>query len=438
MKENRNLLAASLVANVVLAGAALIFATRSPDPAPQPVPPPVPKATGGPLEQKAAEKTVYVTNAAPFKADSPFDWQAVESDDYREYIANLRAIGCPEQTIKDIIVADVNKLFEERKKEERKGLPKFQFWKTGNPMALFMDKDRMQANLESDKKKRELLKLLLGEDVKLKPNMTVGFDQNEMLNRMLGFLDEDKQVKVMETYQSFQLEMAEAFGGGVPDKEDVEKLKAKQKEMEQKLASMMSPEEYELYQLTMSQTGMMMRMQLDGLDPTEQEFRDIFKLQKSFDDEFGGVIGMAGMGPDDMKKRSEAEKLLKEDIKKLLGDERYTDYEMVSDWTYKPLAKVLEKQGLDKAVGRDVWAMKKAADAEVGKIRVDTNLSQEQRSEALKAIAEETRNAVRGKLGDKGFESYNGGMGGQWMKQLEVNFGQSTTVPAATTTVITN
>jgi hypothetical protein len=438
MKENRNLLAASLVANVVLAGAALIFATRSPDPAPQPVPPPVPKATGGPLEQKAAEKTVYVTNAAPFKADSPFDWQAVESDDYREYIANLRAIGCPEQTIKDIIVADVNKLFEERKKEERKGLPKFQFWKTGNPMAMFMDKDRMQANLESDKKKRELLKLLLGEDVKLKPNMTVGFDQNEMLNRMLGFLDEDKQVKVMETYQSFQLEMAEAFGGGVPDKEDVEKLKAKQKEMEQKLASMMSPEEYELYQLTMSQTGMMMRMQLDGLDPTEQEFRDIFKLQKSFDDEFGGVIGMAGMGPDDMKKRSEAEKLLKEDIKKLLGDERYTDYEMVSDWTYKPLAKVLEKQGLDKAVGRDVWAMKKAADAEVGKIRVDTNLSQEQRSEALKAIAEETRNAVRGKLGDKGFESYNGGMGGQWMKQLEVNFGQSTTVPAATTTVITN
>ncbi len=422
----------------MLAGAALIFATRSPDPAPQPVPPPVPKATGGPLEQKAAEKTVYVTNAAPFKADSPFDWQAVESDDYREYIANLRAIGCPEQTIKDIIVADVNKLFEERKKEERKGLPKFQFWKTGNPMAMFMDKDRMQANLESDKKKRELLKLLLGEDVKLKPNMTVGFDQNEMLNRMLGFLDEDKQVKVMETYQSFQLEMAEAFGGGVPDKEDVEKLKAKQKEMEQKLASMMSPEEYELYQLTMSQTGMMMRMQLDGLDPTEQEFRDIFKLQKSFDDEFGGVIGMAGMGPDDMKKRSEAEKLLKEDIKKLLGDERYTDYEMVSDWTYKPLAKVLEKQGLDKAVGRDVWAMKKAADAEVGKIRVDTNLSQEQRSEALKAIAEETRNAVRGKLGDKGFESYNGGMGGQWMKQLEVNFGQSTTVPAATTTVITN
>ncbi len=438
MKANPSLLAASLIANVVLAGAALFLATRSPDPVPQPEPTPGPGATGGPLEQKAAEKTVYVTNAAPFKADAQFDWQAVESDDYREYIANLRAIGCPEQTIKDIIVADVNKLFEERRKEERKDLPKFQFWKTGNPVAMFMNKDRMQANMESDKKKRELLKLLLGEDVELKPNLTAGVNQEEMLGRMLGFLDDDKQAKVMETYMSFQLEMAEAFGSGAPDKEDREKMLKKQKEMEQKLASLMNPEEYELYQLTMSQTGMMMRMQLDGLDPTEREFRDIFKLQKAFDDEFGGVIGMAGMGPDEMKNRQEAEKLLKQDIKKLLGDERYSDYEMVSDWAYKPLAKVLEKQGLDKAVGRDVWAMKKAAETEVGKIRVDANLSQEQRGEALKAIAEETRNAVRGKLGDKGFESYNGGMGGHWLKQLEVNYGQSTTVPTATTTVITN
>src|SRR4051812_22680940 len=40
-----------------------------------------------------------------------FTWHEVESGDYGTYIANLRTIGCPEQTIRDIIVADVDLLY---------------------------------------------------------------------------------------------------------------------------------------------------------------------------------------------------------------------------------------------------------------------------------------------------------------------------------------
>src|SRR5437868_620849 len=40
-----------------------------------------------------------------------FHWSLVESRDYRFYIANLRAIGCPEETIRDIIIAEVNRLY---------------------------------------------------------------------------------------------------------------------------------------------------------------------------------------------------------------------------------------------------------------------------------------------------------------------------------------
>src|SRR5579871_1431151 len=39
-----------------------------------------------------------------------FHWAHLESEDYRDYIARLRAIGCPEETIRDIIIADVEKL----------------------------------------------------------------------------------------------------------------------------------------------------------------------------------------------------------------------------------------------------------------------------------------------------------------------------------------
>src|SRR5207253_1559882 len=43
-----------------------------------------------------------------------FSWKEVESPDYPTYIANLRDIGCPDQTIRDIIIADVNSLYAQK------------------------------------------------------------------------------------------------------------------------------------------------------------------------------------------------------------------------------------------------------------------------------------------------------------------------------------
>lgn len=37
-----------------------------------------------------------------------FRWSQLESTDYRTYVANLRRIGCPEQTLGDIITADID------------------------------------------------------------------------------------------------------------------------------------------------------------------------------------------------------------------------------------------------------------------------------------------------------------------------------------------
>src|SRR5438477_10715956 len=50
----------------------------------------------------------------PVPVSTPFNWSSVESADYKRYIANLRATGCPEETVRDIIIADVDKLLESR------------------------------------------------------------------------------------------------------------------------------------------------------------------------------------------------------------------------------------------------------------------------------------------------------------------------------------
>src|SRR5215472_8944655 len=58
-----------------------------------------------------------------------FSWQEVESPDYPTYVANLRSIGCPEQTIRDIIIADVNGLYA-RKLATELTTPEQQWWRS--------------------------------------------------------------------------------------------------------------------------------------------------------------------------------------------------------------------------------------------------------------------------------------------------------------------
>src|SRR5512139_1665207 len=58
-----------------------------------------------------------------------FTWHEIESPNYAVYVANLRDIGCPEQTIRDIIIADVNGLFSRRRATELV-TPDQQWWRS--------------------------------------------------------------------------------------------------------------------------------------------------------------------------------------------------------------------------------------------------------------------------------------------------------------------
>lgn len=45
----------------------------------------------------------------------PFQWSQLESTDYATYIANLRAVGCPEQTLHDIIAGDLASVYAQKR-----------------------------------------------------------------------------------------------------------------------------------------------------------------------------------------------------------------------------------------------------------------------------------------------------------------------------------
>ena len=100
----------------------------------------------------------------PNRPAQVFGWQQVEATDYRQYIANLRAIGCPEETIQDIVVADVNQLYGSRAKALRAASTnRYEYWKPrSSGLGSLLHEEMTEKMQELASEKEALLTQLLG------------------------------------------------------------------------------------------------------------------------------------------------------------------------------------------------------------------------------------------------------------------------------------
>jgi hypothetical protein len=414
MNSQRLFLVISLVLNLVLAGACVwLVKTRPVALAPSVDSEQKTAATAPSSSVESADGQTSPSTPVTAKPAQSFDWRLVESEDYKKYIANLRSIGCPEETIRDIIIADVNKLFASRKRAMNSSTNKFEFWKAGNVFGNIINEERIQQQQALAREKRELLKELLGVAPEEKPDFLGGLNPFET---MLDFLPADKQTEVSELFTKFQAKMVKGISGS-PDGEDMKNMQKMQKEMEAELAKILTPEELENYQLRMSQTAMMMRMQLSAFEPNEQEFRDIFKLKKGFDDDYG-PYGMVSQDKTEREKYNTAKKELDAKIKGLLGDSRYVEYERSQDWNFQTMDRIATKNKLGRDAAVKVYDMKKAAEEHANKVRQDKQLSAEQRTEALRAIRAETERSIQTVFGDTGWNSYRNQQAAYWIKSI--------------------
>lgn len=113
----KKLLVVSSLMNVVLAGSlCLVWRPAAPDGAGTTGEGGAGQARKAPEERSATGARAEAAVPA-VSAGAPFQWRQIESTDYRVYIANLRRIGCPETTVRDIIRADVRGLFGVKRKE---------------------------------------------------------------------------------------------------------------------------------------------------------------------------------------------------------------------------------------------------------------------------------------------------------------------------------
>src|SRR5438128_2503714 len=136
----------SLGVNLLLA-AAWLFSAHSPRSSQTTL-------SAGPGEVMAAHARTNLVLRRQF-----FSWREVESADYPTYIANLRDIGCPEQTIRDIIIADVNALYA-RKLATNLVTAEQQWWRSEpDPEVVEAAAEKVRV---AEEERRALLTRLLG------------------------------------------------------------------------------------------------------------------------------------------------------------------------------------------------------------------------------------------------------------------------------------
>lgn len=373
----RNALILSVVANIALV-AALIFRqgqTPSADPdvgGVEVVTNTVTKRVAGPVE------IVNSTNVVRL------DWAGLESTDYVQYIRNLREVGCPEETIRDIIIADINKLYATRWRESQPVPEPWRYWRL-RPKGEGKDTVTAQRRLELETERAALIQTLLG--VEYKSEMSK-YDWKASARREdgLAFLSADKRLWIENWEKRGKLEMKQLSEqikrSGAPKESRAALLRELETRQQSELLGALLPAEIKEYHIRRSSLSDQLRKYLDPVEPTETEFRQMFALLGSRPEAMLSSFRLKGAdSPLD-------DSFLQPRLQEILGLDRYAAFQEAT----RPSGKGGAGDGeMDRNEEQAQMVLRQIADEEIARIAADPRLSAEAREAQIKEIQKERK-----------------------------------------------
>ena len=370
-----------------------------------------PPATNEPVVIRTVEREV-VTN--------DFRWAQLESEDYRTYIARLRSIGCPEQTIRDIIIADLDKVLAPKVASASGHRQNLKYWQPEEEeLANDWDPREVAQKMQNiDREKREIIQELVGADLVRERLKQRGIQ--DYYERRLSFLPEEKQTQVRRVLEKYDeqerslrdKEIEDEDALTPQDKAALQKLNAQR---EAEVAGLLSPEERQQYNLWMSPAANAARHSLYGMNATEQDFQAIYAARKQLDERWGQ------QDPDSMDAQTRqqfelAKSQADAQLKAQLGDEKFRQYKRGEDDDYHRLSATLTRLKLPHQKADELYDMKQALAEARQLAATNGSLTAEQRNNLLRTLNEETERAARQVLGEKGFNSLVRSGSAQWLQ----------------------
>lgn len=353
-----------------------------------------------------------VSSSGPARPGAPgnkitrIDWQTVESSDYKDYIQNLRAIGCPEETIFDIIVADVNTLYA-MKSRSLTPAKEWKYWEAEDEIPSREEIRNQKLRHELEREKQALIAAILGPNAldQLKKYQLWGGEN--LVDRKLAFLPDGKRSELKNLEQKyFELEQAamEWDSAGVMTEATMEKLAALTKQKRDEIESLLTPQELQDFDLRISETANRLRRELAGFHPTEQEFKLLFQLRKAREDHLNAHVDVREPGVIDARISTELK--LKEKAVSELGPQRYEEFERSQDMDYQNTLRMARYFGLPDAAANDVHELKRRDQRLADELSAAAHVTDEERNAAFSEMEANAERRLRELLGDRVFDEY--------------------------------
>lgn len=347
---------------------------------------------------------VVTTNV--FVHTNTFHWRQVESDDYFQYVANLRAIGCPESTIRDLIVADVNQHYA-RKRAALVTTEHDQWWRLEPDLEITT---RAAAALERlERERRTLLRALLGpeweslERTSLPDRKPAG---PKFSGPVLSQLPATTISAIYDAWDTLQRRLSEhvrqqAELGRPPDPMFSAHL---QREYRERLEHLLTAEQLEEFLLRNSPLAERARSLLQGFDASPDEFRRIFRI---LDQAERQLMWATVTSPEAYAaQKRQLEKQTEAELQRQLGRERFQEFKLNQDPVFRETRLLAEELGVPPEATLPLYEIQKASAAEEAAIRNHPDLTPDARTAALQTMREQREAALRALLGDHLYQEY--------------------------------
>jgi RNA polymerase sigma factor (sigma-70 family) len=307
-------------------------------------------------------------------------WSQIESANYRQYIANLRAIGCPEETIHDIIVAAINRVYGPRMQAIWTP-PATPYWKKARPAKP--SPDQLKQLLALDAEKAALVKDLLGVPFNGQDMTDLAALQISDGEAQLLFLPDEKRQAAGRALRDSGFEAKVASLHEAAPHSDQREVFSEQLAI---LERVLSPEELEQFRLRASPRAQWLRCDVQYFPCTTEEFKALLDRRDEHLKEQPLNLSV-----------DRATAL--EDVRSLFGEQRAREYERVSDFGYLNGRSAAERTGLWSDLADQAGQIVYEARLEVERTAKDSSLPSEERQRQMQATLMEAEARVNAALG---------------------------------------
>ena len=342
-------------------------------------------------------------------------WRELDPDDLWTLAKRLRAAGFPAKAVRQMIW-DLNSARGEIARAAIQGKSEeTPYWKT---TPYFPDDPALRAKIReiNQQGSKVYMKLMVDPDMLAEDDNTAFFVKSHFGDLPIAKLQ--KTAKVWVDYMELRDAIYESTRKrGVENTltpADREKLALLASEEQYDLKQTLSPEEYAEYQFRSSPTAERLRDQLEVFRPTEQEYKTIFELQRSVDEQFKLT---SDSDPQNRQAYDDAMKTLGPQLQAALGQERYADYLQAMDQTNNKLKRLVARLDLPLATVGKIIEVQTDISQRAEAIRKDQTLSPADQAERITQLTQEAQTKLTNTLGARGFTAYEENKG-SWLRAL--------------------